>query len=113
MDTKSTSLVLMAGVPLVLLLLGGVAGSDSNAALGAEASEARSGSAAPELDDTLRQEQDAALKAEVGNLTEVASQLRDGRDSVETASTRTRELEEQTRNLTEQTDFQRLEAAKA
>lgn len=49
----------------------------------------------------------------MGNLTEVASQLRDGRDSVETASTRTRELEEQTRNLTEQTDFQRLEAAKA
>ena len=72
-DTKSTILVPTVEVPLVLLLLEGVAGAESKEALGATASEARSGSTAPELNVSLRQEQDAALKAEAGNLTEVHS----------------------------------------
>jgi hypothetical protein len=72
-DTKGTILVPTVEVPLVLLLLEGVAGAESKEALGATASEARSGSTAPELNDSLRQEQDAALKAEAGNLTEVHS----------------------------------------
>ncbi|CAA9443387.1 MAG: GH23 [uncultured Rubrobacteraceae bacterium] len=113
MDTKGTKLALTVGIPLVLVLLGGVAGAESNEASGATAPEGQSGSAASELDNELRQEQDAALKTEVGNITEVASQLRDARDSVGAAAERTRELEEQTRHLTEQADFQRLEAAKA
>ena len=101
MAIKSTKLALMVGVPLVLVLLGGVAGAESNRASGATALEGQSGSAASELDNELRQEQDAALKAEVGNLTEVASQLRDARDSVGAAAERPRELKEQTRHLTE------------
>ena len=72
-DAKGTILVLTVEVPLVLLLLEGVAGAESKEALGATASEARSGSTAPESNDSLRQEQDAALKAEAGNLTEVHS----------------------------------------
>ena len=72
-DTKGTIFVSTAEVPLVLLLLEGVAGAESKEALGATASEAWSGSTAPVLNDSLRQEQDAALKPEVGNLTEVRS----------------------------------------
>ena len=70
-DTKGIILVLTVEVPLVLLLLDGVAGAESKDALGATASEARSGSTAPELNDSLRQEQDTALNVEAGNLTEV------------------------------------------
>ncbi len=113
MDTRSTILVLMVGVPIALLLLGGAAGAESKGAPGTAALEARGGNAAPELEKSLRQKQEVALEAEVGDLTEVAPQLKEAQDSIGAAEARSRELEEQTRSRTKQADLQRLEAAKA
>jgi len=112
MGTRSAKLALTVGVPIALLLLGGVAGAESKGAPGA-ASEAQDESAAPESDDGLRQRQESALEAEVGDLSDVAAQLKEAQDSISAAEARTRELEDQTRSLTEQADSQRLEAAKA
>ena len=92
MVKAGSKLTAILGVLLVSLLLGEVAG------------EAQDGSGAPDSEVGVRQQQEVALQVEVEGLTGAGPQLKEAQDLADVAEARTRELEEQAQNLTEQAD---------
>jgi len=106
MFAGGTKLAGLLGVSITVLFLSGVATAESAKAPGAQEEER----SAPR---TNAQPQDAAPGGEAGKTDGVDPQLKDARDQAEIATSRVRELDQQTRNLDRDLEGQREAASDA